>query len=225
MTVAIGACLAANAVFIAIALSVGRTLFDNQLSGTALSGRPARSSTRRCSPTSSEVSRSCSSWSLPVVVGWFAGANRYARPCARPWSTASNRPAPRCRASRSPPRAAGSGERPLAAPRGRHPGRGDPAPGQRRLGLAVVVVRVRGGVRACPACRSWWVRGAGRRPRAPPPSTTPAAGVGPVACLSPPRRLHCRAAVSRIRLSAAPSRGDRRRPPSPRASARSTINQ
>jgi hypothetical protein len=77
MTVAIGAALAANALLVALALSVGRQLFVNQLSGTLF----AEASRVFYDTLLAYLQRGQQAllWLgvILVVAGWFAGANKY----------------------------------------------------------------------------------------------------------------------------------------------------
>ena len=61
MTVTIGFLLAANAVLLALSLSIGRQLFINELAGTTF-GPPARSSKTPSSPTSPVAGRCSCGW-------------------------------------------------------------------------------------------------------------------------------------------------------------------
>ncbi len=61
MTVVIGAVLAANALLMALALSTGRQLFVNELTGTVF-GPASRVFSTSCCPSCSVASRCCSGW-------------------------------------------------------------------------------------------------------------------------------------------------------------------
>jgi hypothetical protein len=77
MVVAIGAVIAANALLLALALSVGRQLFSNELSGTTFG--PASRAFYETLLAYLQRGQEVVLWLglVLVVVGWFAGANRY----------------------------------------------------------------------------------------------------------------------------------------------------
>jgi hypothetical protein len=77
MTVAIGAVIAGNALLLALALSVGRQLFTNELSGTTFG--PASRAFYETMLTYLQRGQEVVLWLglALVVAGWFAGANRY----------------------------------------------------------------------------------------------------------------------------------------------------
>jgi hypothetical protein len=77
MTVAIGALLAANALLVALALSIGRQLFVDQLAGTAFA--EASRVFYDTLLTYLQRGQQVFLWLglVLVVAGWFAGANRY----------------------------------------------------------------------------------------------------------------------------------------------------
>ncbi len=77
MTVAIGAVIAGNALLIALALSVGRQLFSNELSGTTFG--PASRAFYETMLSYLQRGQEVVLWLglALVVAGWFAGTNRY----------------------------------------------------------------------------------------------------------------------------------------------------
>ncbi len=77
MTVAIGAVIAANALFIALALSIGRQLFTDQLSGTAFG--PASRVFYDTMLAYLDRGQQVVLWLglTLIVVGWFTGSNQY----------------------------------------------------------------------------------------------------------------------------------------------------
>lgn len=77
MVVAIGAVIAANALLLALALSVGRQLFSNELSGTTFG--PASRAFYETLLAYLQRGQEVVLWLglVLVVAGWFAGANRY----------------------------------------------------------------------------------------------------------------------------------------------------
>jgi hypothetical protein len=77
MVVAIGAAIAANALLLALALSVGRQLFSNELSGTTFG--PASRAFYETLLAYLQRGQEVILWLglVLVVVGWFIGANRY----------------------------------------------------------------------------------------------------------------------------------------------------
>lgn len=77
MTVAVGAVVAANALLIAIALSVGRQLFQNEFSGTPFG--PASKAFYETLLAYLERGQTVLFWLgiVIVVVGWYVGSNRY----------------------------------------------------------------------------------------------------------------------------------------------------
>ena len=179
MTVAIGACLTANAVFIAIALSVGGTLFDNQLSGTAFG--PASNVFYETMLAYLQRGQQVVLFLglFLIVVGWFAGANKYGTSVRSAFVNGLEQAG-----SAMPGEQVASAGRWVAANvRWLRP----------VVGILGVVILLWGN--DVSVSRWWWcvfgvvfvlallqvLVGAGRRPAAaaPPPSTTPAAGVTP----------------------------------------------
>ena len=77
MTVAVGAVVAANALLLAITLSVGRQLFQNELSGTPFG--PASKVFYETLLAYLERGQTVLFWlgMVIVVVGWYVGSNRY----------------------------------------------------------------------------------------------------------------------------------------------------
>ena len=77
MTVAVGAVIAVNALLLAIALSVGRQLFSNELSGTPFG--PASKAFYETLLAYLQRGQTVVFWLgvMIVVAGWYAGSNRY----------------------------------------------------------------------------------------------------------------------------------------------------
>ena len=109
MTVIIGVVLAANALLVALALSVGRQLFVNQLAGTVFGPASTVFYDRLLSYL--ERGQQVLLWLglILVVVGWFAGRNQHRsrRPGGRRGRPGDGR-APRSPTVRSPVPAGGS---------------------------------------------------------------------------------------------------------------------